>query len=83
MSVDPMTSAWISPEAYVRLECDGEVRHEFVEGQIYAMAGASDDHGRIAGNIFAELRAQLQGKRCETFIADMKVKIPPTFVDAL
>jgi len=45
------------------------------------MAGASDDHNRIAGNIFAELREKLRGHRCEPFINDMKVKIPPSFAD--
>jgi Uma2 family endonuclease len=82
MSVDPISSAWISTDDYLRSERDREVRHEYVDGQIYAMAGASDDHGRIAGNIFAELRGQLRGRPCEAFIADMKVKIPPSFVDA-
>src|SRR5260370_16741838 len=40
------------------------------------MAGASDDHNRVAGNIFGELRNRLRGKRCEPFMADMKLKIP-------
>src|SRR5207237_3865618 len=44
-------------------------------------AGASDDHNRSAGNIFAELRERLRGHRCEPFINDMKVKIPPAFAD--
>jgi Uma2 family endonuclease len=46
------------------------------------MAGASDEHNRIAGNIFGELRERLRGRRCEPFMNDMKVKIPPAFADA-
>jgi len=75
------TSGWISPEEYLQGERLAEVRHEYVNGQVYAMAGASDDHNRIAGNIFAALHAALSNTRCEPFINDMKVKIPPTFAD--
>jgi Uma2 family endonuclease len=46
-----------------------------VEGHVYAMAGASDDHNRIAGNIFSFLHSALRGKPCEPFINDMKAKI--------
>ena len=71
----------ISPEDYLEGEKFAELRHEYVDGYVYAMAGASDDHNRIAGNIFAVLHAALRGKRCEPFSTDMKVKIPPTFAD--
>jgi Uma2 family endonuclease len=75
-------AGWISPEEYIEGERAAEVRHEYVDGYVYAMAGASDDHNRIAGNIFRELANTLRGRRCEPFINDMKVKIPPTFADA-
>ena len=77
----PKTADWISPEEYLEGERSAETRHEYVDGRVYAMAGASDDHNRIAGNIFAELRERLRGHRCEPFINDMKVKIPPAFAD--
>ena len=81
MTAIPKTADWISPEEYLEGERSAEVRHEYVDGHVYAMAGASDDHNRIAGNIFAELRERLRGHRCEPFINDMKVKIPPAFAD--
>jgi Uma2 family endonuclease len=40
------------------------------------MAGASDDHNRVALNIVGELRERLRGKRCEPFGSDMKLKMP-------
>jgi len=81
MSTILKATDWISPDEYLEGERSAEVRHEYVDGHVYAMAGASDDHNRIAGNIFAELRERLRGHRCEPFINDMKVKIPPAFAD--
>jgi len=77
----PKAADWISPEEYLESERSADVRQEYVDGRVYAMAGASDDHNRIAGNIFAELRERLRGHRCEPFINDMKVRIPPAFAD--
>jgi Uma2 family endonuclease len=67
---------FISVEDYLEGERASEIRHEYVGGRVYAMAGASDDHNRIAGNIHGELRERLRGKRCEPFMADMKLKMP-------
>lgn len=60
---------------YLQAERDGTLRHEYVAGNIYAMAGASKAHNIIAGNIFSILRAHLRGSPCRTFIADMKVRV--------
>ena len=67
--------AYMSVEEYLEGELHSPVRHEYVEGHLYAMAGASDDHNRIAGNIFSLLHCALRGKPCEPFIGDMKIKI--------
>jgi|SRR5438105_3879270 len=67
---------FISVEDYLEGERYSEIRHEFVGGHVYAMAGASDDHNRISGNIFSALHERLRGKRCEAFMVDMKLKIP-------
>ncbi|MCI5139032.1 MAG: Uma2 family endonuclease [Candidatus Electrothrix sp. AR1] len=64
---------------------DGEllsdVKHEFIGGSVYAMAGASADHGRRAGNLFAAFLRHLQESKspCESFQADMKVKTGKKF----
>jgi Uma2 family endonuclease len=71
----------ISPDDYLEGEKFAEFRHEYADGYVYAMAGASDVHNRITGNLFAVIHAALRGKRCEPFSTDMKVKIPPTFAD--
>jgi Uma2 family endonuclease len=81
MSTATQPIEFITPDEYLEGERASEIRHEYVNGHIYAMAGASDDHNRIAGNIFRELGNALRGKRCEPFINDMKVKIPPAYAD--
>lgn len=53
-------------------------RSEFINGQIYAMSGASREHNLVSGNGFGELRAQLRGRPCEAYINDMRVKINET-----
>ena len=67
----------LSVADYLAGERDGAVRHEYVSGQAYAMAGASARHNRIAGNIFARLNEHLDGDECEPFISDMKIRVAP------
>ena len=58
---------------YLNGEFTSKDKHQFVSGEVYAMAGASVDHNRISGNIFSEFRIAFKGQSCEPFIADMKV----------
>ncbi len=73
----PGARFYLSVADYLAGERDGAVRHEYVSGQAYAMAGASARHNRIAGNIFARLNNHLDGADCEPFISDMKIRIAP------
>ena len=75
MSALAQTQRWISTEDYLDGELISENRHEYFAGEVVAMAGASLNHNRIAGNIHGELYAHLRGKRCEAFINDMKAHI--------
>ena len=65
----------ISVEEYLKLEQDGEIRHEYVAGQIYAMTGSSREHNLIATNLISLLRPHLRGGVCRAFVSDMKVEI--------
>ena len=68
---------YISVVEYLANEKDSPVRHEYVDGQIYAMAGASDRHNRIALNLASRLNDHLNGGPYEVFIVDMKVIVDP------
>jgi Uma2 family endonuclease len=66
----------LTPEAYLQGEARSQVRHEYLGGHVYAMAGASVTHNVIAGNVFASIHSHLRGRKCRAFTNDMKVRIP-------
>jgi Uma2 family endonuclease len=59
----------------VRKEADSQLKHEYVDGQVYAMAEAGERHNRIAGNAFFQFRSAARGSPCGVFIADMKLRV--------
>src|SRR3954467_4072955 len=65
----------ISVEDYLSGEAVSAVKHEYVGGGIYAMAGASVEHNQIAFNFASALRLHLTGKPCRTFISDVKLRL--------
>lgn len=65
----------ISEEDYLAGERVSAVKHEYVAGEVFAMAGASKMHVTIAGNIFSALRVHLRGKPCRAYMSDMKVRV--------
>lgn len=74
MIASPQQS-YLTPDEYLQLEDTSNIKHEYIDGQAYAMAGASDPHVTIAGNLFALLRSHVRGSGCRVFIADMKARI--------
>lgn len=69
----------LSPEEYLQSEIASPLKHEYLDGQVYAMAGASRNHERISVNVLGEIRNHLKGKPCEPFGSDMKVKAGKNF----
>ncbi|CAK0780388.1 Uma2 domain-containing protein [Gammaproteobacteria bacterium] len=69
--------AYISPEEYLLGENDRPdgIKHEYVNGQVYAMAGASRGHNRVSTRFAVRLSNHLEGGPCEVFQSDMKVGI--------
>jgi Uma2 family endonuclease len=63
---------------YLAWERQQETRHEFLNGQIFSMTGASRAHKVLCGNMFATLHSQLRGKPCEVYANDMRVKVSET-----
>ena len=67
----------LTMEAYLLAEQVAENKHEYVDGELFAMAGASDFHNLIAVNLTALLFNYFRAKQlpCRTYTSDMKVKI--------
>jgi Uma2 family endonuclease len=69
----------ITEEEYVNGELFSDIKHEYIEGHIYAMSGASTNHNRIMTNFVSELRLALKNTPCEPFSSDMKVQVGNDF----
>ncbi len=66
---------YITPDEYLEMEEKSEIKHEYIDGYVYAMAGANDPHVTIASNAFTIIRSHLRGSGCRVYISDMKARI--------
>lgn len=67
-----------TPQQYLELERDAPFKNEYLSGEIYAMAGASEQHNTINVNVSSALRQQSRGRPCRVYANDMRVKVSPT-----
>jgi Uma2 family endonuclease len=63
-------------EEYLEFENASEEKHEYYQGEVFAMSGPKVAHNIIAGNIFGELKQKLKGKSCQPFTSDQRIYIP-------
>ncbi|MBE9214752.1 Uma2 family endonuclease [Plectonema cf. radiosum LEGE 06105] len=66
---------YITPEEYLQLELESDVKHEYIDGYAYAMAGANDAHVTVSLNLATLLRSHVRGSGCRVYISDMKARI--------
>lgn len=66
----------ISVEDYLAGELVSDIKHEYVGGYVYAMAGARNSHNLIATNLTVAIGSRLLGKRCMPFNSDTKIHVP-------
>jgi Uma2 family endonuclease len=66
----------MSPAEYLALERSSRDKHEYCDGEVFAMAGASREHNLIVANVVGELRAALRHRPCEVYPSDMRLKVP-------
>ncbi len=72
----------IGVEDYLEGEKDGEIRHEYVAGQVYAMTGASRRHGLLSTSLTLLLGPRARDRGCQLFVNDMKVHVHQAGEDA-
>jgi Uma2 family endonuclease len=61
---------------YLGFEASSNVKHEFLDGQIYAMAGGTPEHAALAAAVITLLGPQLRGGQCRPFNSDLRVRTP-------
>ena len=66
---------YVTPEEYLAREREAEHKSEYLSGEIYAMAGASEAHITISSNVGAELRDRLKRRPCRSYSNDMRVRV--------
>lgn len=66
----------LSVDDYLAIDRAAEVKSQYYDGELFAMAGGSVNHNLIAFNMGAEIRAALKGRPCRVFGSDMRVKCP-------
>ncbi len=69
----PLT--YISLVEYLEAENYSQIRHEYLNGQVFGMTGGSREHNAITLNIATQLRIRLRGSGCQVFASDMKVRV--------
>lgn len=77
MSAKPKKK-YISSEDYLALERESLEKHEYFDGEIFAMAGTSEEHANISSNINISLGIQLKKRPCKSYQSDLRVHIPAT-----
>ena len=78
--MDPAQRRLSTEEEYLEQERASEIKHEFVNGEVYAMAGATIEHNLIASNVTGALKNALRttGRRCVVLGSDQRLHIPTT-----
>ncbi|PKO22641.1 MAG: hypothetical protein CVU38_08360 [Chloroflexi bacterium HGW-Chloroflexi-1] len=73
--MQPQPKFHFTPEEYLALERRAETKSEYWNGQIYALAGASESHVLIITNVVSALATQVKGRPCKVYSHDMRVKV--------
>ncbi|TCD25148.1 Uma2 family endonuclease [Pedobacter psychrodurus] len=63
-------------EEYLEMEKASTVKHEYFQGEVFAMSGAGDNHNNIFSNVFIEIGNKLKGKPCRPYGSDKRMNIP-------
>jgi Uma2 family endonuclease len=72
------TLKYITEAEYLALEENSETKHEYYAGQIYAMAGGTEDHSLVAANVGGEIRQSAKGTPCRVYQSDLRIRVGAT-----
>ncbi len=70
----PQQTPLFTPQAYLDWEVQQPDKHEYIRGEVYAMAGGEDRHQTAGGNVYMLLRQHLSGTPCRVYMSDVRVQ---------
>ncbi|HEV2855721.1 MAG TPA: Uma2 family endonuclease [Thermoanaerobaculia bacterium] len=76
--MDAHRRPYLTPEEYLVIERQAEIRSEYLDGEMFAMTGGSFQHTLIIGNVAGELRQQVRRRGCKVCPNDLRVRVPTT-----
>ena len=74
------SNVFLTPDEYLDLEGKAEYKSEYMDGEMFAMAGVSRAHDTLAINLIALLHSEFKGTPCRVYSSDMRVAVSPTSV---
>lgn len=75
---DAAPRTWTDCPTYLALERDTDRRHEWLDGQVWAMAGGTTAHSHLSAQMIVELARLLGERSCRVFTSDQKIRVPAT-----
>ncbi|MBC7880223.1 MAG: Uma2 family endonuclease [Anaerolineae bacterium] len=66
---------YFSPEEYLQIEEQSPIKHEYIDGRLFAMVGASQGYNILRGNLLVALHGHVRSSGCRVFFSDIKVRI--------
>ena len=75
---EPARKLSVSYAEYLEQEQASDIKHELLNGEIFAMAGGTPEHGRLSSKVTGALLAELRGRPCEVFSSDVRVRVLAT-----
>ena len=74
----PQRKPRLTPDEYLEFERQSEFKHEYFDGEIFAMSGGTPQHSLVKTNVIRELSTALKGQRCTTYDSDLRVLVEAT-----
>ena len=65
----------MTSEEFLAWDATQTIKHEFMGGEVFAMAGADKAHVTLTGNVYSALRQHLRGSQCRTYMLDTKLRV--------
>ena len=67
--------SYVTLEAYLAIDAEADIKHEYWDGRVIAMASAEPEHNQLTGNLATEFNVRLRSRGCRVAVADQRVRV--------